>query len=191
MDDWMQGFELCSNDPTSQNRDVAHPTLLSMGYLQRTNRQGMAMHKFDRLGILLLVTVLSAKVMAQLVRVGPPDPNYCNKVERLVPNLQVKVVAHITGSVIDGSGAPFKLSLVELRRYISANRQVSVRTVTTNEHGQFDLAEVEQGQYRLLASPARLFQQPQKLTCTKKECKLALELRVTPTDQPASFCPVR
>jgi len=146
--------------------------------------------------VVLVLLVLSTVMIApglpgQLVQTGPSDPNYCEKVEPLTPNLRVSEITRISGTVVDMSGAPFKLSRVELRLYISAKQQSSVKTVITDEHGQFDLGRVEPGQYRLLASATRAFAQPQSLTCTAKECKLDLNLQANSTDLPASVCPIR
>lgn len=147
-----------------------------------------------RFGLLLLflsTVMITAKSQGQLVQVGPPDPNYCNKVEHVTPNLRVIETARISGTLVDDSGEPFKASRVELRIYTSASEQSSLKTVTTDEHGVFDLGTVEPGQYRLLASATRVFAQPQKLTCATEECKFDIRLHANPTDLSASVCPIR
>jgi hypothetical protein len=145
--------------------------------------------------ILLLLSfstaIIAPPMQSQLVQIGPSDPNYCENVEHLTPNLRVNELARISGSLVDDTGAPFKASRVELRTYISAKQQSSVKTVMTDEHGKFDLGKVEPGQYRLLASDTRAFAQPQTLTCAAKECTYDIKLHVNPTDLPASVCPVR
>lgn len=148
-------------------------------------------HRFVLLLLFLSTVMITPKLQSQLVQIGPSDPNFCENAERLTPNLRVFEIARISGTLVDDSGAPFKASRVELRTYISAKRQSSVKTVTTNEHGQFDLGRVEPGQYRLLASATRAFAQPQTLACTVKECKFDIKLHVNPTDLPTSVCPVR
>jgi hypothetical protein len=143
--------------------------------------------------VLLFISaiIFPPRLASQLVQVGPPDSEYCEKVERLIPNLRVNEMAHIFGSVIDGSGEPFKDSKIELRVYISAKQQALLKTIMTDENGKFDLGKVEPGKYRLLASPTRVFEQPQELTCDAEACKLDLTLRANGTDLPASVCPIR
>lgn len=83
-------------------------------------------------------------------------------------------------------------SIVELRLYLSESKQSSVKNATTDRDGNFDLATVAEGQYRLLASPTRLFEQAGWLECDNgDECKLDIVLRASATDMPANSCPVR
>jgi hypothetical protein len=148
--------------------------------------------------LLVLSTVVIAAVTPeflfsqQVVLPGQhPDPNFCNNVEHIKPNLQVSTPARISGRVVDQAGAPLKLSKVELRTYISEKQQIPVKTVTTDEDGRFDLGSVGPGKYRLLPSLMRVYEPPQHISCTSGECTLALNLRFNPTDQPISICPVR
>lgn len=141
--------------------------------------------------LLLLSTVIIAPRLQSQVQIGPSDSNFCEKAEHLIPNLRVTEIASISGSLVDDMGAPFKTSRVELRTYISAKQQSSVKTVITDERGRFDLGGVEPGQYRLLASATRAFAQPQTLTCAAKECNFDIKLHVNPTDLSTSVCPVR
>jgi hypothetical protein len=105
--------------------------------------------------VLLLLSfstaIIAPPLQSQLVQIGPSDPNFCEKAEHITPNLHVREIARISGTLVDDSGAPFKASRVELRTYISAKRQSSVKTVMTDEHGQFDLGRVEPDQYRFPA----------------------------------------
>jgi hypothetical protein len=135
--------------------------------------------------------IVTSRLLGQLVQVGPSDPNFCEKGEHLTPNLRLAEMAHISGILVDDSGAPFKTSHVELRIFVSAKQQHSVKTVVTDEHGQFDLGKVDPGQYRLLASSTRAFAQPQALVCTMKDCKFNIKLHANPTDLPLSICPIR
>jgi hypothetical protein len=148
-------------------------------------------NRFVLLLLFLSAVMITPRLQSQLVQIGPSDPDFCEKAEHLIPNLRVTEITRISGTLVDNSGAPFKASRVELRIYISAEQQSSVKTVVTDEHGQFDLGRVEPGQYRLLASATRAFAQPQTLACTVKECRFDIKLHVNPTDLPTSVCPVR
>jgi hypothetical protein len=148
-------------------------------------------NRFVLLLLFLSTVIIAPRLQSQLVQIGPSDSNFCEKAEPLTPNLRVSEIARILGTLVDDSGAPFKASRVELRIYVSAKQQSSVKTVITDEHGQFDLGRVARGQYRLLASSTRAFAQPQTLACTVKECKFDIKLHANPTDLPVSVCPVR
>jgi hypothetical protein len=140
----------------------------------------------------LLVAMLAGPVFAQLVQVGPSDPNYCYEVEKILPNLELRDQVHVVGTIRDQTAAPLASSRVELRRYISARKQVSVRTVSTDGNGHFDLGIVKSGKYRLLASPHRGFKQPAELECQNgNTCDLKITLILNPTDMPDSPCPIR
>jgi uncharacterized protein YecT (DUF1311 family) len=126
------------------------------------------------------------------LKLGPNDPNYCLKVEHINPNLIVSVSVHLKGRVADQSGAPVKKTPVELKRYVSEAQQVSVRKVTTDSDGNFDLGSVTKGQYRLLPSATRAFRQPDKLECNSGgECSLDIALQANGTDSLDSQCPIR
>jgi len=114
----------------------------------------------------------------------------CEK-RQVEQNLQVNKSVHLSGSLTDQSGAPFKLSKVELRLWISPTRQTPFMTVTTNLDGHFDLGNIEAGQYRFLASEAKGFQQPSHLVCLQKECRLEVVLRAASTDTVESICSIR
>jgi hypothetical protein len=146
------------------------------------------MMKSGIVGLLLLV--LAAMAQCQLVEVGPRDPHYCEKL-KVDPNLIVKQDANVLGRLIDGSGEPFRNSRVELRLFISAIQQLNVESVTTDADGHFEFTTVKAGNYRLIASPTRVFQQPAHLRCHDKRCEFAITLQVNPTDMPDSQCPVR
>jgi carboxypeptidase family protein len=122
----------------------------------------------------------------------PPDKEYCYKIETIRPNLELSESVHIVGRITDGHDAPLKKSRVELRKYISQRKQVTVKATTTDEKGYFDLGTVAAGKYRLLASPHRGFQQPADLKCPSgNKCELNIALQVNPTDLPVSACPIR
>jgi len=118
---------------------------------------------------IFLIVMLAGTAFAQLVRIGPNDPNYCYEVEKILPNLEVRDQVHVVGTVRDQTTAPLTSSRVELRRYISQRKQVSVRVVSTDNSGHFDLGIVKPGKYRLLASPHRGFKQPSALQCQNKD----------------------
>jgi hypothetical protein len=138
---------------------------------------------------------LTLAMHGQLVQIGPavghPDPNYCIHAEHITPNLRLSQNARISGVVFDQTGAPFKRSPIELRIYLSEARQASMKKTTTDEQGKFDLGEIKAGQYRLLASPTRVFGQSKLLTCADKDCILHVELPANPTDMPTFNCPIR
>jgi len=141
---------------------------------------------------LLLVATLAGPVFAQLVQVGPKNPDYCYEVEKIFPNLELRDQAHLVGTIRDQTTAPLTRSRVELRRYISTRRQVRVRVVSTDGDGHFDLGIVKSGKYRLLASPHRGFKQPSELECQNgNTCDLKITLILNPTDMPDAPCPIR
>jgi hypothetical protein len=139
-------------------------------------------------GLLFIATASFAH--CQQVDVGPPDPHYCYKL-KVEPNLTIELDANVHGRVIDATGAPFRNSPVELRIFLSPNRQVPFRTAKTDANGNFYLGGVTAGEYRLVASPTRAFQQPAPLRCMKKQCELPITLQASPTDLPDSQCAVR
>ena len=126
-------------------------------------------------------------------RSGPPPNNaeYCAAVEPLRPNLVRTADTNVRGRVTDQTTAPLKNSRIELRRFISAAKQVVVKQSSTDADGKFDLGMVRQGQYRLLLSPHRGFKQPEKLECGSHDCALGAILMANPTDQLAASCPIR
>jgi 5-hydroxyisourate hydrolase-like protein (transthyretin family) len=107
------------------------------------------------------------------------------------PNLRLVSPTHLSGVLADASGAPFKRSKVELRRWISTTDQVSLKVVETDDNGRFDIGKIEAGQYRFLPSATGGFKQPDSLSCPQAECRVALVLQVNPTDIPESVCPIR
>lgn len=143
---------------------------------------------------LSLLGLLAIGAVAQLVQLGPKSESlrdYCARVEPLRPNLLLREDSQITGRVSDQSGDVFRNSRIELRRFVSSTNQVLVKNVSTDGDGNFDLGIVKRGDYRLLLSYSRAFQQPEKLSCGDKECKLEAVLLVNATDLPASVCPIR
>ena len=140
----------------------------------------------------LLVALLLGPSFAQVVQVGPNDPDYCYKIENIRPNLVLRDQVHIVGTVRDQTSAPLPNSRMELRKYISQRKQVSVQVISTDGDGHFDLGIVKPGSYRLLASPHRGFKQPSALRCQGgKDCDLKITLILNPTDQLDSSCPIR
>jgi hypothetical protein len=108
----------------------------------------------------LLLVFLTGSNSALFVQIGRTDPDFCFKVEKILPNLELRHQVHVFGTVQDQTTAPLEKSRIEMRRYISQRSQVSMRTVSTDEKGNFDLGIVKPGKYRLLASPHRGFKQP-------------------------------
>jgi hypothetical protein len=140
---------------------------------------------------IVLVAILARPVFAQLVHVGPDDADYCYEVEKLRPNLELHDPVRVVGTIRDQTTAPLTSSRVELRKYISPHKQVSVRIVSTDGSGHFDLGIVKSGKYRLLASPHRGFKQPSQLKCQNRNtCDLNITLILNPTDMPGAPCPI-
>jgi len=144
---------------------------------------------------LLLVTLLFGVVRtsAQIVSIGSdsPNPNYCADL-RVKANLHIQSPVRATGKIEDQTGAPFKNSSVELRRYISETKQRTQLKVSTDSQGKFDLGTVPKGEYRLLASPTRAFKQPEEMWCKPDEqCRLEIVLIANPTDQFDGQCPIK
>ena len=73
----------------------------------------------------------------------------------------------VHGRVVDATGAPFSNSPVELRIFLSPTKQTLSRTVKTDADGKFHIEGVKAGEYRLVASPTRAFQQPASLRCAE------------------------
>jgi hypothetical protein len=146
----------------------------------------------NHLTVAVLTLALTGGAHAQVVQIGPPDPHFCETIERIKPNLILKAQTRVSGRITDQSTAPSQQSFVELRRYFSEEKQVSVKRVKTDADGAFDLGLVGPGTFRLLASPTRAFRQPDSLVCPSDgRCHLDIELKVNPTDMPESTCPVR
>jgi hypothetical protein len=124
---------------------------------------------------------------------GPPqsDSAYCAAGEPLRPNLVLTTNTNVRGRITDQTTAPLKNSRIELRRFISAAKQIAVKQSSTDGDGKFDLGIVRKGQYRFLPSPHRGFKQPVKLECESHECTLDITLIANPTDQLAASCPIR
>jgi 5-hydroxyisourate hydrolase-like protein (transthyretin family) len=142
-----------------------------------------------RLLMLLLGALTHVVFVGQQPTKGEMD-EFCNS-EKVRPNLKSQHQTHVSGRVTDIVGVPFKKSRVELRKYISENKQVTIKVSTTDDNGEFDLGKIEKGEYRLLASPTRYFKQPQELHCSGEECKLTIALQANPTDLPEAGCPIR
>jgi hypothetical protein len=146
----------------------------------------------EHLTVVVLALALSGGAHPQVVQLGPPDPHFCGKTERIMPNLTLKGQTRVSGRITDETTAPFQQSIVELRRYSSAVKQVMLKRVKTNADGAFDLGLVGPGAFRLLAPPTRAFRQPDSLICPgDSRCHLDIELKVNPTDMPESTCRIR
>ena len=139
----------------------------------------------------LIAAMLAGPVFAQLLHVGANDPDYCYEVKKIRPNLELRDQVRVVGTIRDQTTAPLMSSRVELRRYISQRKQVSVRIVSTDGNGDFNLGIVKSGKYRLLASPHRGFKQPSQLKCQNRNtCDLNITLILNPTDMPGAPCPI-
>jgi|GEM_PF-5389207 len=123
--------------------------------------------------------------------IGGLPKDYCQKLEKIRPNLILDSHATISGKITDKFGVPLENSKVELRQYINASDQTSVTVVRTDSSGRFSLGEIKRGKYRLLASPNRAFRQPELLRCSGGSCDFPIKLQVKSTDGPDSACPVR
>jgi hypothetical protein len=141
-------------------------------------------------GVALFVFALAAVAHCQLVQIGTPDAHHCERL-KVKPNLILEQDADIAGRLNDGSGAPFRDSPIELRLFISPTKQTNTKSVLTDADGHFRIDGVKAGKYRLIASPTRVFQQPESLHCVSKQCELSIALHSSPTDMPDYQCPVR
>jgi hypothetical protein len=129
---------------------------------------------------------------AQGQGVSRVTPEYCSQVEPIHPNFTPAEDVVVRGRITDRTTAPFQNSSIELRRFISERKQLTVRKVSTDVDGKFDLGLVKHGDYRLLLSPHRGFKQPDKLECSStRDCTVDAVLIANPTDGPAAACPVR
>ena len=132
---------------------------------------------------------------SQVVSIGHDSRSlkeYCDDVEPLYPNLVLTRDTKITGRITDQTMEPFRNSAIQVRRFVSATKQVPAKKASTDDNGNFDLGTVKRGKYRLLLSPSRAFKQPEKLECwANKECSLNAVLIVNPTDQLTTNCPIR
>lgn len=119
-------------------------------------------------------------------------PEYCFEFETIRPNFTLTEDAHVRGRVTDESTGPLQHSPIELRTFISERKQLTVKKVSTDADGKFDLGLVKHGEYRLLLSPHRGFKQPEKLECSStSNCTVDAVLIVNPTDLPTANCPIR
>ena len=143
---------------------------------------------------------LLGRGLGQVVVIGPDGKNgpppatreYCLSAETIAPNLKLALDTAVRGKISDQSNAPLTHSPVELRRFISESKQVTVKRVLTDDGGNFDLGVVKQDPYRLLLSPHRGFKQPSYLECWEaKTCTLDTVLIVSSSDQFVSQCPIR
>jgi hypothetical protein len=127
------------------------------------------------------------------VTAAPPatTSDYCLQAEQVSSNLELREDTTIHGRVTDEQGQPFRKSPIELRSFVSQAEQITLKRLSTDDDGNFDLGIVKRGNYRLLLSAHRGFQQPAKLECRQKNCALDTMLIVNPTDLPAAGCPIR
>lgn len=124
--------------------------------------------------------------------VSRATPEYCSQVEPIHPNFAPTEDVRVRGRITDQTTAPFQNSTVELRRFISERKQLTVKKVSTDADGKFDLGLVKHGDYRLLLSPHRGFKQPEKLEClSTRNCTVDAVLTANPTDGSAAGCPIR
>ena len=140
--------------------------------------------------VVLLFVAMASLAECQLVSNGPPDPHDCDKL-KVQPNLTIELDTRIHGRLIDASGDPFRNSKVELRAFLSPTKQVITSTVMTDDNGNFQIEDVKAGRYRLVASQARGFQQPELQKCKSRECELSITLHPGSSDTPDSICPPR
>ena len=145
---------------------------------------------------LIILVVLSVTSSLVQIMLKEPIEDYCRKIlarEKIQPNLELHKSVHLLGTVTDTVGAPIMNSPVELRKYVSQSKQVSLKKVPTDTYGRFDLGTVKPGKYRLLTFPTRAFRQPSNLECPVGEstCNLKIAIQVNATDLPDSVCPIQ
>jgi hypothetical protein len=178
--------------PFQHDTQCVH-VLLKQPLVGERYKQGNEGNKMKRIVYvaIALLGISNFALEGQFVGKGPFDAKYCDKVEPLKPNLVLSSTTHIHGTLVDGSGAPFVLSKIEVRRYISTEEQTFLKVVTTDKSGNFDLGQMDVGKFRVLASESRGFEQPNHLVCTQAECKLDIRLKANATDLPTYACPIR
>jgi hypothetical protein len=145
--------------------------------------------------VLFIVIVFAASSAGQII-LNEPIEDHCRKIlarEKIQPNLELHKSVHLLGTITDIVDNPIMYTAVELREYISRNKQVSVKKVKTDAYGRFDFGTVKAGKYRLLAFPTRAFRQPVKLECPAGEsiCDLKFWIQANATDQPDEGCPIQ
>jgi protocatechuate 3,4-dioxygenase beta subunit len=148
------------------------------------------------LGALLAATLVFPTLVlpsaAQKAVVNQTAPASCEKAERIKPNFELNHNVMLEGQVNDQTGAPFRNSVVELRRYENESKQTLVTQTTTDADGYFKLGYIHGGRYRLLASPTRAFKQAENLECgIGRDCHLPIVLEAERADSPLAQCPVR
>ena len=100
----------------------------------------------------VLCLMFAPAASGQVVFVGKqPDKDWCYKAETIRPNLVLSESVHILGRIfIAAAGltpdtASLNNSRVELRKYISQRKQTTVKVITTDDRGYFDMGTVEGG----------------------------------------------
>ncbi|MGA2218807.1 MAG: carboxypeptidase-like regulatory domain-containing protein [Terracidiphilus sp.] len=135
---------------------------------------------------------LATPAMAQIFGSAPPTLPYCERAERIKPNLVLTENLELEGRIRNPNGDPLQGSTVELRLFESENKQTFVNKVTTDDDGYFNLGLVPKGKYRLLASSTRAFKQVDKLECGEgSQCTLPIVLEAERPNSPLAQCPVR
>ena len=143
-----------------------------------------------------IAAVLTIASSLGQVKLNQRSEDFCRKIlarEKIQPNLEIHKSVHLFGTITDFSGETIRNSPVELRKYVSQDKQLTLKVVSTDANGHFDLGTVKPGKYRLLPYPTRAFQQPAKLDCPfgENSCDLKIDLRANATDQPDSVCPIQ
>jgi hypothetical protein len=126
----------------------------------------------------------------------------CNA-EKTPANLSVSSPVHLTGKLIDASGAPIDFdslksgyqTIIQIRNPDS--REV-IFAVPLRKNGEFEFELVPAASYRLIAvwmhdgkfGRLPLADQPEQLACKEeKDCRLVATIRLHGTDNPIDFCP--
>jgi hypothetical protein len=117
---------------------------------------------------------LTLTIAAACISPIPPQTLHicCNSDDcakrQVKPNLRLTQTTRLFGSLVDQTGRPFRLSEVELRKWLSPTQQVLLKTISTDKDGHFDMGEVETGSVSLPSVPdgsfraARAFAVPTK-----------------------------
>jgi hypothetical protein len=145
-----------------------------------------------KLCVVFLAFGLADFSAAQLVQIGPDESPLLHegRTHKGKPTRTILGSANRTRRRRERCAV--KKSLLELRRYVSEARQVRAANAKTDDNGDFQLGEVSKGDYRLLASSTRTFNQPDESWCNSGgQCFLRITLQVNPTDSLASQCPIR
>ncbi|MGB6688528.1 MAG: carboxypeptidase-like regulatory domain-containing protein [Terracidiphilus sp.] len=132
----------------------------------------------------------------QLICTG--DACSCEEEKTPPPNFSVSKAVHVTGLLVDETGAPFVFenTIVQVR---TVKEKAVIVTSSVDSQGRFDLGIVPAGQYRLIAARRLqngtlerqpLADQPKPIACPgEADCSITAVQHIHGTELPFEFCP--